>query len=310
MRTAKLLFYAAFLAIGLASSRQPADGQVAVWFRERFESNAPSYGFAYTYPEDGNFRRAHLPTGGYDGGGAAHLRTLAGRTQYGFGWGTPALPVAFRVGDGVYIRFRIRYDDDHRWAGEDAIENKFILMGETRGEVNSRVIVQSRGPSPSRGCSLGFTNYNAQPPQVFWLPRDFGLPYATWSDPAIATRYGSLSPHVNISWDCAPPVLVTSGQWYHVQVYAKSGVNNDAQFKVWINNNNYSAPNSQRIGGFNLGVERWSDGLHIGGYQTDAPSLDGGFRIDDLEVGPTFHSSYSPASVSPPTPPSDLRIIR
>jgi len=281
--------------------------QVTAWVRESFDSGPPMYGFAYMYPESGNYRFSHLPTGGHNGGGAAHLRTFAGREQYGLGWATVPLGRTFTIGEAVYIRFRIRYDDDQFWAGEGALENKFIQMGQTGVTPNSRIIVQSHRPHDSRGCTLGWVDPGTG--LTNWLPGFFGLPYSSWSASAISDLYGSLSPHVNISWDCAPPVAVTRSRWYHVQIRAKSGNTRNAEFTVWVNNNTYTSPTSRRAG-FDLGVVGWSGAVVIGGYQTEAPSRDGGFRLDDFEVGPVFDGAWFPGAPAnqPPSAPSNVQI--
>jgi MYXO-CTERM domain-containing protein len=275
-------------------------GRVAsaqVWFAETFDANPPDYGFGYTYPEGANYVLSHLPDGGYDGSGAAHIRTLAGHGQYGLGWCTPDLGQSPSLGDAVYIRFRIRYDDDHTWVGTGANENKFILMGNTGVTPNSRVIVHSHAPAETTGCTLGFTDYEQRPPEVLWQPEDFGLPYRSWDAPRIDNLYGSLAPHVNISWDCAGPMLVTRSEWYHVQVYARSGASGDAEFKAWLNNGNPDAPTVELVGGFDLGVDGWPE-LCIGGYQTGEPAFDGGFRLDGLEIGAAFDAGWFPGGSS------------
>lgn len=284
-----------------------AYAQGAVYFRDGFEGAAPRYGFGYAYPaSSGRFQSEKLSSGGFNGGGAGHLRTLAGAEQYALGWSTPQLGRSFATGDGVYVRFRIRYDDDHRWVGNGSLQNKFLMMGNADAPTQSRFIIHSEKPHDTTGCSLGF---NGDGRGSRWLPRDFGLNHNSWNDSAIAGLWGSLAIKVNISWDCAPPVPVTRGIWYHVQVYAKSG-NGNGQFKMWVNNNSVSSPNSQ-ASGFTLGATDWQNGFTIGGYQTDTPTSTGGFRLDDVEIGDTFHSSWYPggsAVTATPSPPTDVRV--
>jgi hypothetical protein len=285
--------------------------ELPVLFREDFDANAPpTYGFTYFFPENGSFTFDHLPTGSRDGSGAGHLRFLAGQTQYGVGWCTAGLRHAFAMGDGVYIRFRIRYDDDTRW---DTIGNKLIMMGTTGTEPNSRIIIHDRPPSDSSICTLGQVDYSGTGQTFPWATTaHFGLLEDSWSDPAIAGLYGGISPAVNISWDCGPPSLVSYGNhasapapgpgsappvdgWYHFQIYAESGGPGQGAFKSWANNNDFATPNAERIGlEFGLGVEEWQNGACLGGYIDSPPGQDIGYRVDDFEIGTTFDPCWAP----------------
>jgi hypothetical protein len=284
--------------------------EVEAWFRESFDANPPMYGFGYVYPEAGNFVLSHLPTGSWDGSGAAHLRFLAGHTQYGVGWATTSLGHAFAMGDGVYIRFRIRYDDDQRW---ETNGNKLILMGNSGAPPNSRIIFHDRPPSDSSICTLGQVDYGGTGMPFPWgTTAHFGLPNDSWSDAEIAGLYGGLSPAVNISWDCGPPSLVTHGNhanapapgpnsappvdgWYHFQFYAESGNPGQGAFKTWANNNQFAAPTAERSGlDEGLGVEAWSEGAVLGGYIDGPPAQDSGYAVDDFEIGPTFDPCWAP----------------
>jgi len=275
-----------------------------VLFRDGFEGSAPRFGFGYSYPPSSSeFSLEKLASGGFNGA-AGHLRTFAGAEQYGLGWSTSPLGRSFANGDAVYIRFRIRYDDDHRWTGNGSLQNKFLMMGNADSSPNSRFIIHSEKPHQTSGCTLGF---NGDGNGTRWLPRDFGMNYNSWDDPAIAGLWGSLAIKVNISWSCAAPVPVTRGVWYHVQVYAKSGLNNTGEFKMWVNNNNFASPNS-RATGFTLGSDSWANGFTIGGYQTDTPSTTGGFRLDDVEIGTAFDGAWAAAEGPKPSIASGVSV--
>jgi hypothetical protein len=278
-----------------------------VVFREDFNTGPPSYSFSYTFPTAGMYTLSHDADGGPDRSGAAHLRMLAGRDQYNLGWVAATSGRSYSVGDAVYIRFRIRFDDDHLWQGGGSLQNKFILLGESRAETQSRIIVHNEKPHPTSGCSLGYDRYDGSGPR--WMPRDFGLNYSSWEDPAIAGRYSSLSVKVNIGLDCTPPLLLTRGEWYHVQIYAKSSSNGTGEFKVWMNNNDFASPNSQTRG-FNLGTHAWDSGMTVGGFMSEAPTRDGGYLIDDVELGGSFDSGWATgAPATPrPSPPEDVRL--
>ena len=126
-----------------------------VYFRADHENPNPNgdqrYNYSYKYPQ-GSWTWTHLPTGGWGASGAAHIQMHAGQTQYSFGFVTQQLGHTFQNGEGVYIRFRIRYDEAMR--GTPDWGNKFILMGTTGTTPNSRLIIYMNPPHPSRGCTL------------------------------------------------------------------------------------------------------------------------------------------------------------
>jgi hypothetical protein len=331
MNRARVIIIGALAAVALASLgvwvEEPV-AQSSAWFRESFDSNPPNYGFGWHYPEEDNYRITHLPTGGWNGGGAAHIRVFAGQEQFDLGWNRNPVNQQFQLGAGIYIRVRIRYDDAARW--DTTWGNKFIMIGQTGTTPNSRIIVYQNKPHEQSGCTLGMKDWLGNGDFFPWaVPSYYGISvspnqFEGSMIPNIAGLYGSLSPHVNIDWyDCGPPALQTYGNhpnpprpgpagsappsngWYHIQIYAQSGGPRQGMFKTWANNNSFSAPTSQKIGFANgLGVTGWGDQqIHIGGYIGGAPSRDLGFRIDDFEVGGSFDPAWYPGAASGPPPP-------
>jgi hypothetical protein len=323
MMRAQTLFQVATSGIGLwvaGALGAITYAQQAVLVRENFNSSPPLYGFQQKYPENGNWRSEHLPNGGWDGSGAARVVQLAGRPQYTLGWTTRPFNHSFAMGDGVYIRFRIRFDDTYRWSGTHL---KFMLMGQSAGSPNSRINLYLNSPNDSQGCSLGMVDYTGTNRTFPWAtPGHFGLPHNDWSDSAIRGRYGSIAPYVNISWSCGHPALMSHGNnasapppgpnssrpengWYHFQVYARSGAPGQAEFRTWVNNNNFNAPTAQRANlQEGLGVLGWSGGITVGASAEDGPPIDLGYVIDDLEVGLTFDPNWSRSGGSTPSPPA------
>jgi hypothetical protein len=311
---------------------EPSSSQSSVYTRMDF--NSSSYNAAYSYPEDG-WHADHLPTGGWNGTGGAHVVMHAGATQYNFGWVTQGLGRSFAIGDSVYIRFRIKYDENMR--ASTAWGNKFIMMGNTGTSPNSRIIVYMNPPHDSRGCTLGFTQNGSNP--AWAVPSYYGISVSgnSFFNSNVQSMVWSLAPHVNIGWECAPPVLQTvpsnplgarpgssgsaaaSNGWYHIQIYAQSGGPGQGAFKTWANNNNGGAPTSQQIGLPNgLGVNGWQNGASFGGYMdNNTPTTNLGYTIDDFEIGGTFDSSWYPGgggTPPPPTPtaptaPTNVRIV-
>jgi hypothetical protein len=314
------------------------DAQTSVYFRSDFNTPGSnnSYGFeGAPWAENGNYARTHLATGGWNGSGAGHIRLLAGREQYNLGWSIAPLGRSFAIGDTVYIRFRIRYDDSYRWApdGGRGGKNKFILMGQTGTSPNSRIIIYQSNPNDSQGCTLGQVDYiNNTGPFPWATTQYFGLSGSWFASPN-QPNFGSIEPYVNINGqgNCAPPALVTYGNrasppapgpnsatpvngWYHVQIQATSGGAGQGGFRMWVNNNNFNAPTSVKVGLLGgLGVTGWgSQQIYVGGYVDNAPSQDLGFRIDDVEIGGSFDPAYSSGSgggTAPPAPPLGVRIV-
>lgn len=286
-------------------------------FRCDFEEpvNGPSkfmYNFASKVPM-GSWRGEHLPRGGFGGTGGVHIVMLTGQVQYTLGFITPPLAHTFAMGDGVYLRFRIRYDETTRASNDWG--NKFILMGRTRTSPNSRVIVHMRPPAESSNWTLGMRDWSdpEKRPYPWAVPSHFGIEgFSSFLGTELTPYSWGLSAGVNIGWDCAPAVFQTIPSnpyrgapgphserardgWYHVQIYAQSGQPGQGMFKVWANNNSQSTPTSERIGlPEGLGVEGWSEAVKIGGYADNrAPLSDVGYTLDDFEIGLTFDPNWS-----------------
>jgi hypothetical protein len=281
------------------------------------------YGFGNRYIQSTDtWETTHLPSGGWNGSAGAHViihpcnGCNTSTNQFNTGWQTPELSTLGKPesvpGDGVYIRWRIRFDDEHRWTYDTPAKAsaKFVLFGQTGAEPNSRVILHLFNPVENGGCTPGFT-YTDPPGSPEWVhPEEWGLPNATWNEPALAGRYGAFTAHVNIGWDCAQGVLVTHGDnpsplapqhvgatpvggWYHLQYYLKSGLASDGEFRIWANNNDEANPSSMRTG-FDLGVAGWSGMVDFVGYWGMATGNHNGFVVDDLEIGDSFHPGWYP----------------
>jgi hypothetical protein len=232
----------------------------------------------------------------------------AGQTQYTFGFTTPSLNHQFQMGDGVYIRFRIKFDSDMLASSDWG--NKFIMMGTTGTNPNSRIIVYMNPPNDSRGCTLGFTHNGVTPPWA--LPSYYDITGSSFF--SLSQVAWSLAPHVNIGWDCGPPVFQTTPNnpldgrpgpqnsakaiagWTHIQIYAESGGAGQGVFRTWANNDNAASPSSERIGFTDgLGVVGWGDGATIGGYMdNDPPASALGYVIDDFQIGDSFDPNWYP----------------
>lgn len=270
----------------------PQQLQAQTLFNVDFNS-AGNYGWDFEFPEKcqtypnwgscGSARWAlqHLPTGGWNGTGGARLVARAGYSQGSIGWVDRSDLVAWNQGDHFYVRFRIRFDSTMRWDGAGSQQNKMFIWGagEHNG-LNHRVMLHQEKDHPTSPCA--------------------DLPAATSN-----ANFGTIAVKRNIQQFCTPPAAITYDQWYHVQFYVKSGAtadSQDAELKLWVNNSNFAAPTSQRIGGFNLAVlGHWDQGFQFGGFWTDAVSRDSSWIVDDFQIGLSFDPSWAGASPEAPT---------
>ena len=298
-------------------------------------AGAGLYDFDVRYPQSATtWETTHLPTGGYRGSGAPHVVVHGcapgpgcntSEHQFNIGWVTPPIGGSHAIGEAVFVRFRIRFDDDTTFPiGQFAA--KFILYGTTGTSPNSRWITHLYPPFANNGCTLGF-DYS----YMGWTPMngervthgDWGLA-GPFDSPAIAGRYAGFTPNVNISWSCAPAVLVTrpnhaapvpktqhhgaasTDGWYHLQFQAVSGAPGQAAFRSWANHNDFATPSSQRLSlPEGLGVTGWAGGVNVGGYWGTQMPTDIGFVIDDFEIGTTFDPAWYPGALPGSAPPGD-----
>jgi hypothetical protein len=332
MNRVRLALASVSLAVGAFIFSPGTEAQSNVWFRADFQTPGTDnrYNFEYRWPAPTMYHVTHLPNGGDQGtgDGAVNVRQHAGQSQYNLGWIISALNRSFSVGDSVFIRFRIRYDDDYSGWVDRQGKNKFFLIGSTGTTPNSRVIVYMHPPNDSFGCTLGQQDHLNGTGAFPWATTQyFGLT-GSWFTSPLAGNYGSIGPYVNINWigNCAPPALVTRATtanapapgpnsarpvngWYHFQIQATSGPAGGGAFRMWVNNNTYSAPTSIEVGlRDGLGVTGWGNSqIYIGGYQDNPPNAEIGYRLDDVEVGGSFDSTWATgggAGTPPPPPPS------
>ena len=324
---------AGWMAASAPWSAQP-EAQVTNYFASNFNTPGADnhYGFEWIRPGDGNWTHDFMPTGGYNGSGAAHVRILAGREQYNLGWTIPPLNRTFNMGDSIFIRFRIRFDDDQRWLGRQG-KNKFLMFGNA-GPPQSRVIIYQNPPNDSLGCTLGQVDYLNNTGPFPWATTQYLGLTGSWFNAPLYGNFGSMEPYVNINWigNCAPPSLVTYGNrpsppapgpnsaapvngWYHFQLQVTSGNPGGGAYRVWVNNNTNGSPTSRQIGLIDgIGVSGWGNAQnYLGGYIDTAPATSMGYRLDDFQIGPTFDPNWYPGAVGGPPPtapgaPTGVRI--
>jgi hypothetical protein len=246
-------------------------------FTNSFEGLAPLFGFEGLYDlRFGTWYNILPAVGqGWAGTQGARLVTFASRSQYNAGWyfhNGNLKSGGWRDGDTIYVRMRVRYDDNFRWDGAGSMQNKMVDFG-MGGSGASRVILHQESPHQTTPC---------------------GLPVSD------RPNFGSLSLKIGITFTCTPPVRITFGQWYHVQfaVQSSHGTTRDGHFKIWVNNNDAGAPSSQLLNiavpTTNGGVNYWNGSMAFGGYITDAPLRNQGWVMDDFQVSDTFSPNWYP----------------
>ena len=244
------------------------DAGAQTLFRADFNTGSSPYNFEQQYAFNGYWQYQHLAGGGWTGGGA-HVIHNANLRQYNLGWelytGNYTTPHTWAVGDLVYIRLRLRYDDDWRWDGQSAMSNKMIDLG-IGGHDQSRVIMRVLKPGE----------------------------FATTCQPAMSlgSNYGGITVGQGITDRCTPPVTITHSRWHHVQFAVQTSASGNGYMKVWVDNNTFANPSSQ-ITGLTQFVDEWNGSWNVGGFMTDYPIRTSGFIIDDFEVGLSFDPNWA-----------------
>jgi hypothetical protein len=322
----KRISLVAIVALWCAFTVSSTDAQVSTWFRADFNGTGGLYNFANRFAQSATtWTTDHRATGGWNGSGGAHVvvkgcNASTGRpcntseNQFNIGWQTPAIPWTGTTG---FYRFRIKFDPNTVFT-PGAFGAKFTLHGSSG---SNRWIDHLMPPYANNGCTIGFESYSFMgwtPPASQWHQAShWGLPAFSRG----AGPYAGFNPNVNIGWSCAPAALVHGSDvpavkpqnngaapvdgWYHRQVQVITGAAGQAGFRTWMNNNNQSAPSSERVNlPEALSASALNQGVYVGGYWGIGQSQDIGFVIDDFEVGPTFDPTWYPGGTQPPPPPT------
>jgi len=290
-------------ATGDGGGGEPECASPSPLFAVDFESNAPTYGFEELYPVTGrmgdvvHYGEEHLATGGFGGTGGSHLTALAGESQFQMGWlWSGAGPGGgWTWGDTIYIRFRIRFDDDYRWDGSGSQQNKMLDIG---GGANARMILHNERDNPTTPCGLNHVDYDLPGNPVSNTAEDYGLPAGSFD----GGDWGAFSLKNGIDVPCTPPVAITHGVWYHVQVGVRlssaSGAA-DGFFMLWINDNDPMSPSSEARDIIRE-LDEWNTSWDFGGYWTNSNGLrPSSWVVDDLEVDTAFDCQWAPAGAEP-----------
>ncbi|OHA85378.1 MAG: hypothetical protein A2591_01635 [Candidatus Yonathbacteria bacterium RIFOXYD1_FULL_52_36] len=287
---------------------QTTGGAQNVLFRADFNSGNSPYQFEGQYPTGTNWAVSTVAGGGKDGSNAAHLLMTQNVDQFQSGWyfnGTKP-GGGWTWNDVAYIRFRVKYDDNFRWDGSGSQQNKMVDIGSGSG---SRVILHQEKERPTTPCSINYVDYSQAGNPMYYTPSYFGLPANAFNN----GDYGFFSIKNGIDFPCTPPVLITHGVWYDVQMAVKlssaPGVN-DGYFKLWVNNNDVNSPSSQALS-IVRNTDGWNTSWDFGGYWTNFGIRTQGWTVDDFVTATTFDSNWyttggsttpAPDTTAPTTP--------
>lgn len=255
--------------------------------------NSSVNGFEGRFTEGSNYVESWSPALGYNGSGGSRLTMMQNREQFPMGWFfNGAKPgVGWTWSDVVYLRFRIRFDDEFRWDGTGSQQNKLLDFGGN----GSRVILHNERDRPTTPCGLKNIDYSQPSQPVSNTEADYGLPAGAFDN----GNWGSLALKRGITEPCTPPVIVTHGVWYHVQIAVKvsSAANQpNGYFKLWLNNNDAQNPSTQIL---NIVQELldWNTSWTFGGYWTNSNQYrDQGWVVDDFQMGDQFDQNWAPES--------------
>jgi len=274
----------AMVTLGAVLTASPATAQVL--FRSDFNNGSSPYSFARAYANGGQYSESRVAAGGWNGTGGTHLEHVANQRQYNLGWyfsgrnirTSNGLP-EWRVGDIVYVRLRLRYDDDWRWDGEGGMSNKMIDFG-MGGDGSGRIIMRQTKPSTTT-CAPNPATYGPS--------------------------NGGITVGIGITYTCTPAAIITYGRWHHVQFAVQTSASNTGYIKVWVDNNDFNNPTSEIRGLTISNVAGWNDSWTVGGFMTDAPVRTSGFVMDDFEVATAFDPNWASGVSTPPPDPGPGR---
>jgi hypothetical protein len=263
-----------------------------VYYSESYDTPGAGnqYGFAGKYTGDGGSQwlLQHLPNGGNagSGDGAAKITWYQGQEQFNSGWyggSSGGSWPAFSQGDRIFFRIRLYYPTgEYAWNGTGSQENKMMLFGELCDGDQRLIFFSHQSHTTEPCCNAG----------------------------VLPSNQGVFNANVNVGYDCAGPVIMTTGIWYDVQVEWQSSTtcsNTNGYIKMWINNNDYNNPTAS-ITGINMVVTgccagsdvTWNSGFSLGNYWTDANNNQNCSTVfDDLEMAGSFDNTWYTSGGTP-----------
>ncbi len=292
-------------------------------FSESFNSGDPCYGMScvsnastdrqipvggedcgfFTWSSGKKYCFEHFADKGWLSSGAPHMVMRKATESFNIGWTFPESKSSnWIIGDTVVFRFRIRYDAAFRWDGADSQQHRIIDFGAgVFADPHQITIMNEKGANSAANCTplsssasgMSCTDSSGTACSAdtdcltgyHCLPNDYDSNHGGFS-----VKAGLISP-------CVGPVKMTYDTWYHVQVEIKSSNSSDGFIKLWVNNNDMSAPDAE-LTGINYNVGKWQDGTgKLGQFWNDQnASRDQGFIMDDFELDTALDDSWFPTN--------------
>jgi hypothetical protein len=263
----------------------PAFAQV--FFRMDYSAGAyPNAGWS-AIPTSASWTRSHVPGAGPNGQNVIELRHLSNLSaqdyggQFNWGWRQTIEPSDPPQGAKRYYRWRMWFSPDSNFRGVSSatgssanISNKLLIVGQGCDTRRCRFILTYR------------TDRDNLRLQYFRLQLDGGV-------------------------DAASTGPYEKGQWLDIQVELSSSSTStagDGAYRLWINNNNYSSPTTQRTG-IVLHPANWGF-VMFGGFNNDGLETTGihNWRSTDFEAAYTFNSNWHGGGGGSTTTPCSFSI--
>jgi hypothetical protein len=256
------------MAVALTFGHKALSGGPGVIFAADFSASAvPNAGFDGVSGSDElgvTMTRTHLPTGGPSGGPAYRFDWVHDSAQnnagdgyggeYYLGWG---VDLGTAPGSGVarYIRLRLRVVAGSNGRTIDSLDG-------TDSTIAMKVFILGDGASGRPILELRCFRDN---PDYELRPARDGAGYGTNT--------------------------ATIGDWVSIQVEAVSGAG--GSLKMWLDNNDYAAPDEVQTG-LSMGAATW-DQFGLGYYTNRMIASDGAFGVEyaDVQVATEFDAGWA-----------------
>lgn len=277
------------LATALSATIVPAQSFAQIYFQEGFDSGSNPYNFDsyndYFTDADRYFSGERVNVGG----------------QLGYVWKT----TFYDSGNDSYFGHRVRQKADWgvrnrlHWAG-------YVKFGDTPNS-GEWITVDGYTRMGERSYELKFPDiYPDDPPgRLIGKMRS----YRADGNQGMFILY---TPNgQNHSPQDAGMAPLESGQWYAIEFMVEDNGANDT-VKIWVNNNNESAPDYQHTGGDMVSAANWGEGMRYDhGYRNHNVGRPTDFYYDQITIADSFIGLPpvgGSGSDAAPAAPTSLRV--
>jgi hypothetical protein len=269
--------------MGLLVTATPAVGQGTILFRAAYGATTWNQSsdnwWEQTDAMGTRWTSARVAGAGPSGQDVAQLTELPGVPQHGWGWHGHVVP-DMAQGETRFYRWRHRVTAASNCSHTPS--NKLLVIAQGCPGGMCRVIVQPKC-NPQRMVQYNFQVDGG----VYQRETGYIYPVGTWLDIQLETRTSS-----------------------------SSGAS-DGALRLWVNNNNYSAPTIQSTGIQLVAGGVDSSYIIFGGYNNTGDVPSGATNVQqytDFEISTAFHSGWSggvppPPPPATPVPPTNVRIL-